>query len=454
MVLDELTKWIINNGGYISDKLKVVHINDKKYNISAKSDIIIGEKLCQIPKKLQIGVISYNSIPNISKWNELDKKSNKLELIKYKAIISLIYEKALGANSKYYQYIKTLPTSRDLKYHPLYCLSKHKLEIWKYISNNFYNYICSDIAELETLYNYIKNLNDDIPIIDVKSIKFSVKDNILYKLIQWAFVIYNMKSLYSGEIIPYLDLFVLRKCNYISMDKIDNNQYIPDNMVYKLVQDNQENYCLVSCNDIKSDDNLDSNPDCYTDTQKILSRDGYIPENNKNYIQLYVQFNSKTSLEHLIDMELKKFNIDSNYLLLSKNGPSHDLSVYLKILSLNYSDLNIIQNKSIDANYPYNEISVGNTIKFLKTFLNFLIILKNNTYSIDKLKKLHNLVKDFNKSDIDYHLSSKLYEIIVQEYEIIENSIIWIHKKLLTLINTPYSEYILEKFSELPILEI
>ena len=63
-------------------------------------------------------------------------------------------------------------------------------------------------------------------------------------------------------------------------------------------------------------------------------------------------------------------------------------------------------------------------------------------------------MKDFNKSDIDYHLTSKLYEIIVQEYEIIENSIIWIHKKLLTLINTPYSEYILEKFSELPILEI
>jgi len=162
MVLDELMKWIVDNNGYINDKLKIVHINDKKYNIIAKSDIIIGEKLCQIPKKLQIGVISYNSIPNISKWNELDKKNNNLELIKYKAIISLIYEKTLGANSKYYQYIKTLPTSNDLKYHPLYCLSKHKLEIWKYISNNFYNYICSDIAELETLYNYIKNLNDDI----------------------------------------------------------------------------------------------------------------------------------------------------------------------------------------------------------------------------------------------------------------------------------------------------
>ena len=44
MVLDELTKWIINNDGYINDKLKIVHINDKKYQINAKSDIIIGEK--------------------------------------------------------------------------------------------------------------------------------------------------------------------------------------------------------------------------------------------------------------------------------------------------------------------------------------------------------------------------------------------------------------------------
>ena len=107
MLSNDISTWLENKGGVSKNDLSISFSNiNNQISCRAIKQIKKGETICTIPLNICLDPSNVNSIFN-NKINSKMLRTGNIGLLS----LLLLYEKALGPKSKYFDYINALPTS-------------------------------------------------------------------------------------------------------------------------------------------------------------------------------------------------------------------------------------------------------------------------------------------------------------------------------------------------------
>ena len=224
MNLDEkyqlLKKWILDNNGFINEKLDFTYINNENRYIVSNNDINPEELLFSIPDKLCINNKLINDIPNINNINIDNLDINSI------MILILKYHFSLGENSFYYPYLNLLPSYEDYNYHPLYKYNDELGKKWRTISNKIVDMIESQIRIIDKIFDNFTKLGI----------------NITYQEVKYYYMIIITRQWTNVGLVPFADLLQHSNSSNLLLNTNNNSHYIKNNnngiMKNQIIYDN------------------------------------------------------------------------------------------------------------------------------------------------------------------------------------------------------------------------
>lgn len=409
--IKNLFEWIRKNDGFVHPNITY---NDKYKLILTENMGAEGVSLFNIPKKLCIDSGSYKNYktPIYTRFSPEEQKCFNQPF--FKLILNLISEKLKGKSSKYKNFISSFPPMEELvKESPLFYYNERK-EDWIKVLPTL-------ITKLDNLNNFYINLY--LLIIKLKVFKIKLRlfpgykstDDILKTLVLWSFLIVNNYAIENEYLLP---LFNLMHYNHETKNLITR-----DNDRINFSFSDIENTKLVINNGL-------------LDNETLFALHGYINENTiKKYLE--IKLSKKFTIEDevvrtivnetfntIFDRDIQKYYITSEI-------PSVSLVQYLRIISLNKEDLQII-NK--EKRYFTEFISMDNEANVHRKLL-----------KIVKIK--YNYLKNY--IDTEYETDSKdirnLKKILKEQKDILQSMYYEIHKKWINILESDYDEELFKK---------
>ena len=428
----KLIKWIRKSGGYVLPDMKIIESNVDNVierSVYATKPITKSVHIVRIPKKCKIHSELVYEIPNIDKWVELDNQNIIKNNSIYRIIIALIYQKILGKKSFYYPYIRVLPKMSDLKNHFIYNYNEQNLAEWKKCSTPFSSSAKDDKKILEDIILFLKKFNSKYTIFELDPVKFGNDDDILDKLVTWAFVIYLTRAWTDHGCVPYADLLNHSSTSGMKLKYITSGLNLPVSKSFPdfSIMENRHTYDVG--------EEIFNNYGSF-DGKKLLINYGFAVDEGIQYMQVRMNFAPVSSLHHYINSEINKFNIPKKTLLLTTRTPSANLLKYLRLTSLNTHDLGITRNVE---NYPNKVISSNNELSVNKTLLKLILELRRNEYTTERFNDCQILLKTSKNS-----ITLKLATIITKEFQILKNNTAWVHANWITRLDTPFLKPLIE----------
>lgn len=397
MNLDEkyqlLKKWILDNNGFINEKLDFTYINNENRYIVSNNDINPEELLFSIPDKLCINNKLINDIPNINNINIDNLDINSI------MILILKYHFSLGENSFYYPYLNLLPSYEDYNYHPLYKYNDELGKKWRTISNKIVDMIESQIRIIDKIFDNFTKLGI----------------NITYQEVKYYYMIIITRQWTNVGLVPFADLLQHSNSSNLLLNTNNNSHYIKNNnngiMKNQIIYDNYGLY----------DDNI------------LFTNFGFVDQINNTQLSRFIKIpiinniKNDTPFNRLRLTELNSFK--SKHFILSNNFFDKNILYQLRLYSLTLSDI-----KSIDISTTfYNQvISISNE---KESYLSLFKILKNLISSKSDIKSIMNNINDYHPDSIEYKISS----LVLFENEIIRYSINMLLYEWIKLLGCPFN---------------
>lgn len=413
---NKLIEWIKDNGGSIHPN--VIISENSKLKLSEKMGAP-GVHLFTLPRKLCIDSGVYrNYKPPL--YNELVEEELKIfHQPFFKLILSLISEKLKGRNSFYSQFISSLPQMEELiKTSPIFYYNDKK-EQWKTV-------LPTVITKLDNLNAFYINLY--LVIIKLKVFSnINVKmfpgyksvDDIIKTIVLWAFLIVNNYALENTYLLP---LFNLMHYNHET-----NNKLVMSETNINFSYESNDNLNLVINNGL-------------LDNETLFTLHGYMNENSKQYLE--IKLSNKYTIENEDVQDIIKVIFNKNFIrhnkkyYITSDTPSVTLVQYLRIISLNNRDLQLIQG---DEDFYTKFISMDNEAGVYQKLLKIVQI----KYS--QVKKYNEIDNDLDDNDM-----KNLKKILKEQRYILKSMYYEIHKKWIGIMDTKYDE---DKFKELFVLK-
>ena len=430
---EKLKKWIRFCGGYISPNIKVVRSkigNIIQNSVYATKIIQSNEEILRIPKICKLDGELIYKIPNIEQWINIDKNSLIKNSFVLRIVIALIYQKSLGKKSFYYPYIKHLPKSTDFIEHPIYNYSEDMIEEWTKCSPSF-------SLKLQILMRNFKKLNDFItmcmkqyPIIDLS--KFGTNPGILDSLVKWGFLIFLTRSWTEQGCIPFADFF-----NHKSSSPIILNHY-PEKV--------RKGISVMEIKTTYETGDEIFNHYGHWDNKELYLNYGFWDNEPVKFMKFAINFNTTTPLSYYISELIKNEKISPNRVLLTSSGPSGLLIKFMRISSLSDSDVHKVNTLKNNNKFGVQPISPSNEVMVFKNLLRLINKLRANEYSVERFNDCKML---FETSD--NIVTKNLTQIIISEYEVIKNCVVWAHANWIAKLETPILNDIINFISTLDI---
>jgi len=413
---EKLRKWITRHGGYVYPYLKVVSskIGDSiQHSVYATNAISKETEILRVPKICKFGGELIYEIPDIEQWINIDCNNFIKNNFYFRIVIALIYHKSIGKKSFYYPYIKNLPRSIDFKEHPIYNYSEDMLEEWFKCSPTFTEEFQKLMVKFTKLNGFIKEAMGTYPIIDLS--KFGDSPNVLESLIKWAFVIFLTRAWQEHGCVPFADLF-----NHESTSLTTFHHY---------ADSQKEGMSAITVRSVYEEGDEIYNHYGQYDNKSLYMTYGFWTNEPIKYMKFKVNFNPTTPLSAYVEQVLKKENIPKDKILLTSRAPSGLLIKYLRITSI--SDVDILR-VSGKTNIGDKLISATNEIIAYKNLLKLINGLRTNEYSTERFNDCTML-----SETSDNIITKNLTKIIISEYDIVKNCVIWVHANWMAKLETP-----------------
>ena len=423
---DKLIKWIRKSGGYVLPDMKIVVSNVDNVierSVYATKLITNNSDIVRIPKKCRIHPELVYEIQNIDKWVELDNQNRIKNNALYRIVIALIYQKILGRKSFHYPYIRVLPKMFDLKNHFIYNYNEQNLAEWEKCSTPFASSVKTDKKVLEELIIYIEKWNSEYTIFELDAVKFGNEDDILAKLVTWAFVIYMTRAWHDHGCVPYADLLNHSTSSKMSLKYIKSGYDTP-------VSKSFPDFSIMRNGNIYDIGEEIFNNYGHYDGKKLLINYGFSVDEEIQYLEVQMNFTPSSSLHHYIKSEIDKFNIPKKTLLLTTRSPSARLIKYLRLISLDTHDIAIVRNVE---DYPEKVISLNNELSVYKTLLKLILGLRTNEYTTERYNDCQ-ILRATSNNPVTLNLAT----IVLKEFQILKNNTAWVHANWLTRLDTPF----------------
>jgi hypothetical protein len=378
-----LKKWVINNGGYVNDKLS---LTDTKYNgraIISNDNITANEQLFKIPESVKINISKLTTLPTYK--SESFYKENMINNQYTFLVAFLLYHYfILKQDSFFYPYISLLPKPADFADHPI-----NKMDSIKVLDK-----LNRKIKPtIEGLINHLNIIHGELLKSDLLPINLITTENI-----KWAYLVFRTRQWANQGLVPIADL--LQHSNKSEL---------------LLTIDNETNSGIMTTKtDINKNNIIYDNYGIYDDTV-LLCNFGFIDNNgelnkilNDNIDHTYmlkVDFEAKIDdskfIGRLKDREMKLYRENKTFFITNK-GLCISLLNYLRIGAISETDLKLI---NIDSAYYENVISLENearVITWIKT------IIKNQFYegnADEHSKYCKKICKKHNSDSIEYKMA-------------------------------------------------
>ena len=346
-------------------------------------NITENECIIQIPESLLI--TCKKVLKNF--YDIIGEFETKLSAISLLSLFILV-EKSLGTQSKWYPYLKTLPTTYSVL---SYCDENFIYLLPTFLKQKYLFIQASLVESFDVIY----------PIWFKISSKLDIRQNICFEEYKWAYFTVNTRCIYfkgpsllnltdenNMALAPYLDLlnhspFVNVSCG---MNEISN------------------------CYEIKTETNFTKYDQVFInygphDNFKLLTDYGFvIPDNPHDSIEIPLDYvletaTSQNCTNYYTKVKIAKSNFNSG-LFLSRDGPSWNLEALCTILTLSKSELN-------DWKQIYQNLGSMNSFSKGKEFLMLLVSTKLDNF-INALKKI--------ESNHNTHSVLSNVSLILKEY--------------------------------------
>ena len=430
---EKLRKWIESHNGYVCPNIKVVRskIDDRIQNSVYATDIIPSNtEILRIPKICKLGGELVYQIPNIEQWINIDKDDVIKNNFHFKIVIALIYQKSLGKKSFYYPYIKHLPKSTDFIEHPIYNYSEDMIEEWTNCSSSFSLELQILMQKFKKLNNFITMCMEQYPIIDLS--KFGTNPGILDSLVKWGFIIFLSRAWTGHGCIPFADFF-----NHKSSCQTIFNHY-PEKV--------REGESVMEIKTTYETGDEVFNHYGHWDNKALYINYGFWANEPVKFMKFTINFNPTTPLSYYIAELVKNEKISPDKVLLTSRGPSGLLIKYLRITSLADYDIHKVDTLKNNNKFGVQPISPSNEIIVYKNLLKLINGLRANEYSVERFNNCKML---FETSD--NIVTKNLAQIIISEYEVIKNCIVWVHANWISKLETPILNDVINFISTLDI---
>ncbi|MFC1478783.1 SET domain-containing protein [Candidatus Margulisiibacteriota bacterium] len=213
-----LKKWIIDNGGYVSDSFAIRQVSSGNRTLVATEDIKKDAVLVRLPKAL---LIHEDNI--VQRAPLLGPLLNKDNLERFEVRLTfLLYEAQLHgkteAGSFYSPYLDMLPSLEDIRHHPLFCAAPANLERWAEVDKGFSGFFKALLKNVTAYWD--------------KLLQFNKENNHLfddeytdYEYILWGFISLMSRQFDAFGLVPMIDMFQHRSghVSFLQKDYTDIN---------------------------------------------------------------------------------------------------------------------------------------------------------------------------------------------------------------------------------------
>jgi len=309
-----LIKWIIENGGFVHNKIAIKYDSSENRFLYASEKIDKNELLIKIPEKC---VINGNKIKMVPKGDLINASDEMCRLI------TLLYETYVQKDkSFFYPYISLLPTS--FKYHPMKQFDETRIETYNNISKN----ITTKISEL--INNFKKIVKE---LIDInKTINILPEDVLNIENIEWGYLVLHTRQWTDG-LFPVADLFQHSESSSMYLNTIKDNI-------------GNEFKGMILQNDINTNDIIYDNYGVKDDIILFITY-GFIdnPDNNKfrNFgLDLSVKGNASIPIELFKKVLLEQYIMNNKRYFITNDGFSNTLIELFRIISIDNNDIKLI----------------------------------------------------------------------------------------------------------------
>lgn len=309
--------WIIQNGGYVNPKLKLIDTGSTGRAVITTEDIQ-NEDLFSVPKKIHLNPENCQlNLPNFQ--------------FKEQVVICLLRE-LFVENSFYLPYLELLPKLESFENHPIVLFMNGK---FPRVSEFIYERAA---ANYQDFLNFYKNF------MEFNKVNLLVPDSVKMQGILWAYLNVTTRMWSNVGLVPFADLLQHSNDSNVALDSTDEYSKMKTTTIIKSGSIVYDNYLIQ-------------------DDISLYLNFGFVDSSNLHYTSLNFRFDRKPGLlTNIIESELNRNTF--NKIFISSEGINQILISFLRINMLNEKD---IRNIDFDnPEYLKNIISISNELRCLK----------------------------------------------------------------------------------------
>jgi hypothetical protein len=348
--------------------------------IELKNGFFIATR--DINKDEDIVTFPIDNCPNrndMNKYPETFEYMNYIETIPEFDFMFVIIKNKLLKENKKHQFFNNIEFLDDLKDHPLHFNNLNDIEYLKPYTN-LYHLLSIERKKIGIIANIFHKIFHSL-------FKRKLNDETLFKLINWSYIIMKKYS-YDNLLLPDINKFKISSYG----------------LMLKQVNDDGTLVLRNTNNIIKKGEYIKINRKYYDDKLNYVYLN-QLSMNNTNVIKISIELdiNKSEAVKSVIQPLIEKFKHDSFY--FTNDGASMNLLKYLRIISMNDSDISKLYNPTFFNDF----VSLNNEYSIVKYLIQTLNILKQ-LYNSDVMNQIN---------DLKYN--NTINELWNSEYKIINN---------------------------------